>query len=246
MEILAPDPARTVRQIVSAPCRRPTHARVGQFARVAGIGAGGVGLDPVFQSASRDHMPQDAFRGRRTADVAEADEQNLRFHAAKVRINRQRMRIGSDFRRADGPEAKAEAGNEPGTEAGCICVFVRLGPPKGARKAAESRNTPGPMPETAGRGSGTNRAADGSLRAEPRQHERHTLPVRKSAPPPVRSAARQRPHPLRPAGGFAGFPGAFRVAQHADFPSCNGSRSTASFRSFRAAGVFTYVRIGAV
>ena len=129
------------------------------------------------------------------------------------------MRIGSDFRRADGPEAKAEAGNEPGTEAGCICVFVRLGPPKGARKAAESRNTPGPMPETAGRGSGTNRAADGSLRAEPRQHERHTLPVRKSAPPPVRSAARQRPHPLRPAGG------ALRAS-----PGLSASRSMRIFR----------------
>ena len=162
--------------------------------------------DPVFQSASRDHMPQDAFRGRRTADVAEADEQNLRFHAAKVRINRQRMRIGSDFRRADGPEAKAEAGNGSGMHLRLRTSRSAERCPKSGRKPEYSRpdarnGRPRVRDEQGGRRVASRRAA-AARKAYPSRAE-----IRAAARSVCRPAA---PAPLTPCGGgLCGLPRGF-------------------------------------
>ena len=63
-----------------------SHARIGQLARVAGVGACRIYLDPdaAFLHAQRSHY---GLGRRRTADVAQANEQYFVFHRVLFSAN---------------------------------------------------------------------------------------------------------------------------------------------------------------
>jgi len=76
-EILLAELARTMRERNAAPGGRTPHARIGQFAAVASVGAGRIDPDAPGEPLLFEHAAHDAFGGRRAADVAEADKKNL-------------------------------------------------------------------------------------------------------------------------------------------------------------------------
>src|SRR5690606_33455558 len=74
---------RTARQRHLAAQRRLAHARVGRFANVPRAGARRLDREAVGEARFIDQAAKDAFGGRRSTDVSEADEQDTRHHCSR-------------------------------------------------------------------------------------------------------------------------------------------------------------------
>src|SRR5579859_664777 len=73
------------REVVPATMRRLARPSVRRLTNVIARGTRGIHLDRQFRSIARRDRAEDAFRGRRAADVTQTDEEDL--HGATLRYS---------------------------------------------------------------------------------------------------------------------------------------------------------------
>ena len=72
--------ARAVGKAVATTMRSLTHTGIRQLTSVTGVGAGGVYLELLAKTTSKNLLTENLLRHRRTADISEADEEYFVFH----------------------------------------------------------------------------------------------------------------------------------------------------------------------